>query len=83
MNARLVQVIRMNASIAGKEAIGQMTVVKEAVTEDMVATEEEVIHVVNHQEGEEIDVIEVIVVVEIEKVGIEIEMGETMGDQRS
>lgn len=83
MNARLVQVIRMNVSIAGKEAIGQMTAVKEAVTEDLVATEEEVIHVANHQEGEEIDVIEVIVVVEIEKVGIEIEMVETMGDQRS
>lgn len=82
MNASLVQVTKMNVSIAVNEDIGLMTVVLEVVIDDMVAIEEEVIHVVCHQEDQGIDVIEVIVVVEIEMEETE-EMVEMMVDQKS
>jgi len=72
----------MNVSIAVNEDIGLMTVVLEVVIGDMVAIEEEVIHVVCHQEDQGIDVIEVIVVVEIEMEETE-EMVEMMVDQKS
>lgn len=82
MNASLVQVTKMNVSIAVNEDIGLMTVVLEVVIDDMVAIEEEVIHVVCHLEDQGIDVIEVIVVVEIEMEETE-EMVEMMVDQKS
>lgn len=82
MNASLVQVTKMNVSIAVNEDIGLMTVVLEVVIDDMVAIEEEVIHVVCHQEDQGIVVIEVIVAVEIEMEETE-EMVEMMVDQKS